>query len=195
MLLGVYHLLYVLFTKEGRQSVKDLLPARKDAIDLAASAQYLSGLSAKKQKIGRFGYAEKVEYWAVIWGPIIMGATGLTIWLKMDVTQGLPRWAVEVATTIHYYEAVPACLAILAWHLYHVLLDPDIYPLNFAVLDGKVSAHWGKEEHPLDPSVQLLDGAPVSQPKATETATAHLAAAKSVENDPTETTPGPRSPT
>ena len=46
-----------------------------------------TGLSADKPKIGRFGYAEKMEYWAVVWGTIIMGVTGLMIWFKMDVTQ------------------------------------------------------------------------------------------------------------
>ena len=61
------------------------------------------------------------------------------IWFKMEVTRFLPRWAVDVATTIHYYEAILACLAILVWHFYHVIFDPDVYPLNRAVLDGRVS--------------------------------------------------------
>jgi len=79
-----------------------------------------------------------------------MGGTGLAIWFKMDVTRFLPRWAVDVALTIHYYEAVLACLAIVVWHFYHVIFDPDVYPLNLACWDGKVSEHWQKEEHPLD---------------------------------------------
>jgi cytochrome b subunit of formate dehydrogenase len=70
-----------------------------------------------------------MEYWAVVWGTIIMGVTGLMIWFKMDVTHWLPRWAVDVALTIHYYEAILACLAIIVWHFYHVIFDPDVYPL------------------------------------------------------------------
>ena len=110
-----------------------------------------------KPKIGRFGYAEKMEYWAVVWGTIIMGVTGLMIWFKMDVTRFLPRWAVDVALTIHYYEAILACLAIVVWHFYHVIFDPDVYPLNWACWNGKVSKHWQEEEHPLDRD----DGRPV----------------------------------
>jgi len=117
---------------------------------VAANARYLAGLSSAKPKFARFGYAEKMEYWAVVWGTIIMGATGLMIWFKMDVTQFLPRWAVDVALTIHYYEAILACLAIVVWHFYHVIFDPDVYPLNWACWDGKVSRHWQGEEHPLD---------------------------------------------
>jgi len=91
-----------------------------------------------------------MEYWAVIWGTIIMGVTGLMVWFKMDVTQWLPRWLVDVALTIHYYEAILACLAIIVWHFYHVMFDPDVYPVNLACWDGKVSQHLQAEEHPLE---------------------------------------------
>jgi cytochrome b subunit of formate dehydrogenase len=104
-------------------------------------------LSSTKPKIARFGYAEKLEYWAVIWGTIIMGVTGLAIWFKIDVTRFLPRWAVDVALTIHYYEAILACLAIVVWHFYHVIFDPDVYPANTACLNGRVSKAWLEEEH------------------------------------------------
>ncbi|HWV98924.1 MAG TPA: cytochrome b/b6 domain-containing protein [Candidatus Acidoferrum sp.] len=150
LVVGAYHVVYLLKNKDGRKLVKDLLPGWKDVKDVATTAKYLLGLSPEKAKIGRFGYAEKMEYWAVIWGTIIMGATGLAIWFKMDVTRFLPRWAVDVALTIHYYEAILACLAIIVWHFYHVIFDPDVYPLNWACWSGKVSKHWQEEEHPLE---------------------------------------------
>ena len=66
------------------------------------------------------------------------------------MTQFLPRWAVDVALTIHYYEAILACLAIVVWHFYHVIFDPDVYPLTWACWDGRVPKDWYEEEHPLD---------------------------------------------
>jgi formate dehydrogenase gamma subunit len=160
---GAYHVIYLLTTREGRQLVKDFLPAPKDLKDVADSAKYLTGLSPTKAKIGRFGYAEKMEYWAVVWGTIIMGVTGLVIWFKMDVTQFLPRWAVDVALTIHYYEAILACLAIVVWHFYHVIFDPDVYPLNWACWNGKVTKHWQEEEHPLERAAEVEHaGSPTS---------------------------------
>jgi formate dehydrogenase gamma subunit len=113
LVVGVYHLIYLLTAKEGRRLVRDLFPLKKDLMDVIAAVRYLTGVSKEKPAIGRFGYAEKMEYWAVVWGTIIMGASGLAIWFKMDVTRFLPRWLVDVATTIHYYEAVLACLAIV----------------------------------------------------------------------------------
>lgn len=153
LLAGAYHLGYIAATREGRRLVKDMFPTLKDAQDVAANARRLAGLGGERPKFGRFGYAEKMEYWAVLWGTIIMGTTGLMIWFKIGVTHFLPRWAVDVAITVHYYEAVLACLAIVVWHLYHVIFDPDVYPLNRAFLDGRVSREWLEEEHPLDPAL------------------------------------------
>jgi len=157
LVVGLYHVVYLLRTRQGWQLVKDLFPIKKDVTDVIAAVRYLFGLSPDKPKIGRFGYAEKMEYWAVVWGTIIMGVTGLMIWFKMDVTQWLPRWMVDVALTIHYYEAILACLAIVVWHFYHVIFDPDVYPLNMACWDGKVSEHWQTEEHPLDATALRSD--------------------------------------
>lgn len=152
LVLGVYHVCYLLFTKQGRQLLKDFLPEKKDVQDVVTNVHYLAGTKPEKARLKRFGYPEKMEYWAVVWGTIIMGVTGLAIWFKMEVTQFAPRWVVDVAITIHYYEAILACLAILVWHFYHVMFDPDIYPVNLACWDGKVSEHWQEDEHPLDHS-------------------------------------------
>jgi formate dehydrogenase gamma subunit len=159
LMAGAFHIVYLVATRDGRKLVKDFLPVPKDLRDVVGTMRYLLGLAPRKPKIGRFGYAEKMEYWAVVWGTMIMGVTGLMIWLKLDVTRFLPRWVVDVATTIHYYEAILACLAILVWHFYHVIFDPDVYPLNWACWDGKVSETWQEEEHPLEV---------IEEPRATE---------------------------
>jgi formate dehydrogenase gamma subunit len=168
LIIGAYHIIYILSTREGRRLVRDLFPIKKDLADVIGGVRYLIGLSKEKPKTGRFGYAEKMEYWAVVWGTIIMGVTGLMIWFKMDVTQWLPRWMVDVALTIHYYEAVLACLAIVVWHFYHVIFDPDVYPLNMACWDGKVSEHWQQEEHSLEAIRKPIVGAAANRCKVSE---------------------------
>jgi formate dehydrogenase gamma subunit len=164
ILVGLYHLAYLAVSREGRKLVVDFLPVKKDLADMVGTVRWLVGLRKEKPQVGRFGYAEKLEYWAVIWGTIIMGVTGLAVWFKMAVTMWLPRWAVDVALTIHYYEAILACLAILVWHFYHVMFDPDVYPLNLACWDGKVSEHWHQEEHGLETPVRVTDPNPPAPP-------------------------------
>lgn len=146
---GVYHLAYLWFSKEGRLWVKDMLIRVKDFKDVIGNFGYYLGVSKVKPKIARFGYAEKAEYWAVVWGTLIMGLTGLMIWFKLGVFRFLPRWAIDIALAVHFYEAVLATLAIVVWHFYHVIFDPDVYPLNFALLDGRVSEEHYREEHEL----------------------------------------------
>lgn len=154
---GIWHLIYLLSSRDGRRLVRDLFPVKKDVTDVWCAIRYLCGLSDRKPRIGRFGYAEKMEYWAVVWGTVIMGVTGLMVWFKISVTHWAPRWIVDVALTIHYYEAVLACLAIVVWHFYHVIFDPDIYPINPACLDGRVTEDWHAHEHPLavEPMVKV----------------------------------------
>ena len=95
LLVGAYHLVYLLATRDGRRLLADLFPVKKDLADVIQAVRYLAGFTKEKPKIGRFGYAEKMEYWAVVWGTMLMGATGLAIWLKIPVTQYLPRWVVD----------------------------------------------------------------------------------------------------
>lgn len=150
LVVGTYHLLYLALTREGRSWVKDMRPAVKDLKDVFGNFAYYLGLKNEKPKIARFGYAEKAEYWAVVWGTIIMGLTGLLIWFKIGLFGFLPRWWVDIALAVHFYEAVLATLAIVVWHFYHVIFDPDVYPVNFAFIDGMVSEENYKEEHELD---------------------------------------------
>jgi formate dehydrogenase gamma subunit len=137
LLLGLYHVVHIWLTNRGRQLLRDLLPTRQDPLDALANLQFgLGRRSRLNHPNGRFGYAEKIEYWAVVWGIIVMGVTGMIIWFPVSATQFMPRWIVDVATTIHYYEAILACLAIVLWHIYHVVFDPEVYPLNWAFWDG-----------------------------------------------------------
>lgn len=147
---GVYHVLYLLLVREGRQWLRDMFPRPKDISDLMGNVSYYLGLRKQKPKIARFGYAEKAEYWAVIWGTLIMGLTGLMIWFKIGIFGFLARWWIDIALAIHFYEAVLATLAIIVWHFYHVIFDPDVYPVNLAFVDGRVSEKYYQEEHELD---------------------------------------------
>ena len=149
LVVGGYHVAYLAFSKEGRLWLRDMFPGGKDFQDVLGNFRYYLGVSRVRPRIARFGYAEKAEYWAVVWGTIIMGLTGLMIWFKLGVFSFLPRWAIDIALSIHFYEAVLATLAIIVWHFYQVIFDPDVYPINLAFLDGRVSESHYKEEHEL----------------------------------------------
>jgi len=145
IILGVYHLGYMTLTREGRQGLRDFWFRFSDARDLVAV------LRNRKPNSGRFTYAEKAEYWAGLWGTIVMAITGLMIWYSVDVARLIPRWWIDIATTIHFYEAILATLAIIVWHIYHVIFDPDVYPMNWTWYDGKMPEEQFRHEHPAVP--------------------------------------------
>jgi cytochrome b subunit of formate dehydrogenase len=120
--------------------------------------RYYLGLSTEKPKYGRFSYAEKAEYWALVWGTALMGLTGIMIWAKVWVGDLFARWWVDVATAVHFYEAILATLAILVWHFYQVFFDPDVYPMNWAWWDGKMPVDHYRHEHELDHEIGAESG-------------------------------------
>jgi len=155
VLIGVsfYHLFDLAFSGQGRRLLRDLFPTLDDVRGASENLLYHLGLISRKPTFARFNYAEKAEYWALVWGMIVMAVTGLMLWAKVLVGNHLPRWWLDAATAIHFYEAILATLAILVWHFYQVFFDPDVYPMNWAWWDGKMTLHHYREEHGLDATV------------------------------------------
>jgi cytochrome b subunit of formate dehydrogenase len=111
--------------------------------------KYNLGLAPTKPAFPRFSYIEKAEYWAMMWGTILMGITGAVLWFD-NTSMGLfSKLGFDISRTIHFYEAVLATLAILVWHFYFVIFNPDVYPMNLAWLTGHMSEQELLEEHPL----------------------------------------------
>ncbi len=147
---SLYHIYYISFTQRGRQLVKDLFPNIKDFTDAIGVAKFNLGLSKTKPKLDRFSYVEKAEYWALVWGTIVMSLTGLLMWLYIDYIGVFSKFEWDIARTIHYYEAWLAFLAIVIWHFYFVIFNPDIYPMSLAWFKGTITEEEMAEEHPLE---------------------------------------------
>jgi formate dehydrogenase gamma subunit len=143
----VLHLIY-LPTRRGRRFLIDMLPRLSDIREATQNIGYLLGLRDAPPRYDRFSYIEKAEYWALIWGSLVMAVTGLALWFETDALRHMPLWFLDVATLVHLYEAWLASLAILVWHFYYVIFNPDVYPLNWTWLTGKISEEMMRHEHP-----------------------------------------------
>ncbi len=146
---ALYHVWY-LTTKRGRKLVVDLFPRISDAFDLVNNTLWLVGLRREGAKFDRFGYIEKAEYWALIWGTVVMTLTGGLLWFNNSSMRELPKWILDLATVIHYYEAWLAFLAIVVWHLYMNIANPEVYPLNWTFITGRISEAQLRHEHYLE---------------------------------------------
>jgi len=142
----IYHigvLGYKFFVLRTRATI---LPGKQDAINLVQSLRYNVGMSKDRPKQGRFTFEEKLEYWAVIWGTVVMGITGFMLWNPIATTHLLSGSFVPAAKAAHGKEALLAVLAILIWHLYHV----HIRHLNLSMFKGTLNTEEMQDEHPAE---------------------------------------------
>jgi hypothetical protein len=112
------------------------MPRPRDATEALLNFLYNMGLRSTRPVLSAHGYVEKAEYWAVVWGTGVMALTGVLLWANNLALQYMPKEWLDFATTVHFYEAVLATLAIVVWHLYTVIFDPDVYPVDTAWLNG-----------------------------------------------------------
>jgi cytochrome b subunit of formate dehydrogenase len=143
--LGLAHLAFLSGTRRGRQELAALRVRARDLSEVLGTLAYYIGKRAARPMPGRFSYAEKAEYLALIWGTAVMALTGLVLWFPTVVTRWAPSWLVEAAEVVHFYEAWLAFLAILVWHLFFVIFHPDEYPLDLTFLHGKVTREKAEE--------------------------------------------------
>jgi cytochrome b subunit of formate dehydrogenase len=159
MTLGaIWHLFY-LFTIKGRMFFKDMSLSLLDAKQFYGMMLYNLGRSDRHPQMRRFSFVEKAEYWALIWGTIVMAITGLAMWFESYLVAFLGKGVLEVFLVIHYYEAWLAFLAILVWHMYGVIFNPHLYPMNPSWLNGKMPKEMFEVEHPAAKSVGNVDKA------------------------------------
>ena len=150
-----WHIIYLL-GRRGRHTLHDMILARRDFVDIKDNAAFFLGLRDAGPRFGRFSYMEKCEYWALVWGGLIMTVTGLVLWFDNYVVSRwhLPKGVLDCMLVIHYYEAWLATLAIFVWHGYSTVFSPHVYPMNPAWIGGKMPKDMYTHEHPEGPRLK-----------------------------------------
>ena len=140
----VYHLVVMGYKVYVRRAKASMLPGLQDAKDGIQAFGYNLGLAKTRPRLPRYSFDEKLEYWALIWGLIVMSITGFMLWNPISLSKILPGVFVPAAKAAHGGEAVLAVLAIVIWHFYNVHLRH----WNWAMVTGKLSRKEMEEEHP-----------------------------------------------
>ena len=148
----VTHLISLIANRKLREHWKEMLPNRNDPREALSGFAYNLGLGSTPPSRSSHSYIEKAEYWAVVWGAVVMISTGIMLWANNLAMRVLPKSWLDMATSIHFYEALLATLAIVVWHFYSIIFDPEVYPLNTAFLTGysvkKSQQHTGSKGTP-----------------------------------------------
>ncbi len=146
MWVSVYHIIAVLYRVFVLRQPWTMLPVIDDFKHVYQDVMFYLGRRKHKAYYGRYNYAEKAEYLAVVWGTIIMALTGFMMWNPITTVRYLPGEAIVAAKAAHGGEAVLAVLAIILWHMYHV----HIKRFNKSMFTGKLSREEMEEEHPAE---------------------------------------------
>ena len=168
IMLVIYHVAYLVFTRRGRQTIREMVPRLRNAATIACCAasclrlgppspsdwrtliqtvKYNLGLTSERPRHGRFTYAERMEYFALAWGAVVMIGTGLALWFEVPFLNRFPFWSFELATVVHLYEALLASLAIVVWHFYFTMFNPDVFPMSKAMITGQLTREEMEREH------------------------------------------------
>lgn len=151
----LYHLVYIVwrvyFKKQPMAGLaKIMLPGIKDVRGLTGMFGHYLGLIKRGPKWGRYDMMQKLEYWAAVWGLLIMVATGFINWFPVTVTKFAPGFIIPLAKSIHGWEAVLAVFWVLLVHLYSVVWSRRVFPFDRSIWNGKISLERLREEHPLE---------------------------------------------
>lgn len=168
----VWHLGFLLY-RWKKTSFKfeawTMWPRVKDVTDLFDTVKYGLGLRKDPPQFERFQFREKFDYFADIWGTIVMGASGLILWFPTAIGNWLPDLAFGMSYIAHSYEGLLAMMAIIVWHFYNAHFNPDMFPMNPAWLTGKLTESEMAREHALEKARLDAEAEQAPKPKIPST--------------------------
>lgn len=94
---------------------------------------------------GRFNYGQKVFFWLMFYGVILLLLSGLGLWFVEDIPWSL-RWLRYLAVTVH----VATAMATIGGFIIHVYMGTAMIRGGFtSIIRGEVTTAWAKTHHRL----------------------------------------------
>jgi formate dehydrogenase subunit gamma len=94
---------------------------------------------------GRFNWGQKVFFWLMFYGVILLALSGLGLWFVESIPWSL-HWLRLLCVTVH----VVAALATIGGFIIHVYMGTAMIRGGFtSIIRGEVSTAWAKTHHRL----------------------------------------------
>lgn len=142
---ALWHVGYSIYLWYVERKNPSMLPTTQDGFNAWKTLKYNLGIEKERPQQGFYTFEEKMEYWALVWGTLVMVLSGFFLWNPITAAAYLPGEWIPAAKAAHGGEATLAVLAIIVWHLYHVLVKT----FNKSMYTGYLSHEEMEHEHPL----------------------------------------------
>jgi cytochrome b subunit of formate dehydrogenase len=135
-----------------------MVPQPRDVVELYRHTRWFLGLGPRPE-FDRYTYWEKFDYWAVFWGMLVIGGSGLILWFPATFAMVLPGWMFNVALVVHGEEALLAVGFIFTVHFFNGHLRPGKFPMDLVIFTGVVSEAEMRNERSLELARLEAEGA------------------------------------
>lgn len=145
--------LYLLYKVDWRHLMRTLTGPDsmvfqwRDVKDFYRHLGWILGL-VEEPRFDRWSWWQKFDYWAVWWGLIIVGVTGLVLYDPVLSSEFIPGWTLNVALWVHRIEAVLAMAHIFTVHFFVENFRPRNFPFRDTMFSGSMDLEHLRQEHP-----------------------------------------------
>jgi len=149
VLMGVcaYHFLYILFTERGHAQFMLMRPRWQDVRDFAQMVRVNLGRPVERPAFDRFDYRQKFQYYAFFLASASMILSGLALWFATEAMAIVPKWLFDLLAVLHGRESIVIFLLLFVWHLYDVHLRPEVFPMDWSWITGRISLEDLRARH------------------------------------------------
>jgi formate dehydrogenase subunit gamma len=124
---------------------RDMLTTDADRRWSKVMKDYIENHDQSLPPIGRFNYGQKLFFWLMFYGVILLAISGVGLWF-VDLIPWSLRWLRYLAVTVH----VVAALATIGGFIIHVYMGTAMVRGGFtSIIRGEVTPDWAKTHHRL----------------------------------------------
>ncbi len=124
---------------------RDMLITSVDRAWEKSVRYYIRNEDQNLPPIGRFNYGQKIFFWLMFYGILLLLVSGVGLWFVESIPWSL-RWLRYLAVAVH----VGAALITIGAFIIHVYMGTAMVRGGFtSIIRGEVSPEWAKTHHRL----------------------------------------------
>jgi formate dehydrogenase subunit gamma len=124
---------------------RDMATTEADLAWKKVIGKYIRNDDQDLPPVGRFNYGQKIFFWVMLYGAILLLLSGIGLWYVESIPWSL-RWLRYLSLTVH----VIAAFATIGAFIIHVYMGTAMVRGGFtSIVRGEVSTGWAKMHHRL----------------------------------------------